>query len=576
MKKMLLSVFMVSVLTAAMYIPVNELNKSAMILNKYSPFDAENGRYISPSPDVKFSTGVIVDSSGHAWGCLFGALHECISWNPEAGYVLIVNRGLDPTGIIIAHSSSDQFTSENIADTIFRGEFGISGSNPGGRYPTAVVSYDDYPRATFPVLTEGPAWGIPAGAYGSGGWGSGVWDDPLPLGGDIDCHKVIGKQLESGAIGIVMQITLGTDKGAVWFYRTLDDFTSTEVQTQLFPDLGDAVFLSGWDVRGDKIIVAAWDNNSHGYYYVTSEDEGETWSSPQPIEFYVPVIDTFHLFKEGQPAYVDLQVALFDDGSPAFIYSRYEYYDQTGRYPPFGAVYVYIPEVSDTAFLVNAEPDPGAIAPLVDPGCISLATSDKWIAAVWGQQEDIADSTAGEGIRWDIYVRYSWNRGVEWNDLSEANVTNTEEETECRPHVAKNLQIVDDSTAVAHIFFCEQLDGRDVYYTHLLNDELATIYDKYLPVILKVPTTVGIEEAVVSENITVFGGTGAIHITSKTAVDNARIVLYNTAGRKVFERTLNVTRGNNQIKVPGLSSGIYFYTLKTEKGTYSGKITLIR
>jgi|GEM_PF-6734476 len=490
MKKVLVFLVMVGVAFGAPRLM--RLSESNLIpLKVENPFDHNE---VGPRQStINSLTGVVVDSAGNQYTAFYAVGHECIAWSDVDGesWITIVNRAFDDVGRLHVNVSNDNGASW-CQDLVYDYEEG-----EGARYPTAVAG--DMPRATYPVLAPGPAWGHGFGSYGSGGYCGGVWDPPVNITGDIGVHKVVGKVTDDGNVLIIME----TAEPRTLWYNTTEDFTVVNDNGELFEGMG--VGTCTWDYRDGKAVVVGFVEGA-GLYYTVSEDNGATWSIPEPWDFvYFPLFDG--------PGYIWWQVVLTSTGDPVLVVALTQQHDQVGHYPVIGGVYVSTNPAGDTLMPINTVRDPstGALIPVLleypGPaiGTGVIGDSDV-VCVVWGHDDNLADSTIGAMVPWDIYANISYDGGKSWG--VPINLTNSADENENVPVIAKRIDYINN---LAHIFFVESFDGSDIYYD-VENDIIMPIYIKYMNHSITIP---GPKEWEVRNELLAVGDGSTTHFEGK-------------------------------------------------------------
>lgn len=330
-------------------------------------------------PNLRASSPI--DSSANGFS-MWTQMQECIAYNPAIGGLEFVCRNYALSGDLDVCQSDNLFTFAVVDVSAYAQSLGAA------RYPTAVASDDgsaNGPHITFPVLVAGQ-WGLMGAQYASAGWWSSFWDAAVDVGGgDVNTHKVIGKQLADGNICVV-----GASDVDEVFYRTY----SADLSTQLGSGtIATGVDYIGFDVNGGIAAVMYWDA-SLNVFYKTSTD-GITWSSETPyaITYPNPYSNNTLYWK---------QMALTDAGTPVFVFDVMDGDD--GTYPWSGHVYASVGSGS-TPVDVGDPAKSTCWHPTVATGGGCIVVLYQSVNAAGG-----LDTLA----RFDIYSNISMDNGSTW------------------------------------------------------------------------------------------------------------------------------------------------------------------
>jgi hypothetical protein len=224
--------------------------------------------------------------------------------------------------------------------------------------------------------------------YDSGGWYSGFWDTEVDLGpGDVDVHKVIGKQLPNRGNMLFIGATV-TDLivWKTWDYALTGEIASGAWQGQYV----------GFDINGGIAYVVYEDGANPPTVYYRSTTDGITWS-PEST-WAIPWPDPY----QGENYYMFWkQTAVTDAGNPVLVFDIF--WDLDPQLPLSSKVYVStspgtVQQVSDDAYPHCGYP--------------TIATGGGVIAVLY---QCVTDSTPDSLTRRDGFVTLSSDGGTTWS-----------------------------------------------------------------------------------------------------------------------------------------------------------------
>jgi hypothetical protein len=310
-------------------------------------------------------------------------MQECLAFNPDTGSLQFVNRGYSPTGILYTHQTDYAFTFW-AEDFVYNESFGKA------TYPTSIASYNGPGTGShicMPTLGSLMQWGYMVAQYNSGGWFSSVWDTAVDLGpGDVDVHKVIGKQLPSGNM-----LFIGVTETDQIIWKTWDYALTGEIASGAWS--GRYV---GFDINGGVAYVFYENGANPPTVYYRSTTDGITWS-PEST-WAIPWPDPY----SGENNYMFwTQAAVTDTGTPVLVFDIL--WDLDPQFPLSSKVYVStapgtILQVSDDAYPHCGYP--------------TIATGGGVIAVLY---QCVTDSTPDSLTRRDGFVTMSSDGGMTWS-----------------------------------------------------------------------------------------------------------------------------------------------------------------
>ena len=420
----------------------------------------------------------------------------------------------------------------------------------GGRYPDA--TYDPtYPGPSWPELVSGPAWGKPAIA-------TTLWDSPGLWygadGGNLSTHKNNSYAMDNGMI-----LNVAADLSDNILVAIYDP--STGSFTTNFTPVATGGFDGADYYNGTAIIF--FDQN-WGLYYITSTDNGQTWSSPQLL-WQAP----------GDKWWWWAQGIIKPNGSPAAIFCVG---DTAEAQAPFWREVLYVDADGNEVRLDNTSPE--------DKFCnyvwLTRDADNGVIYATWNELETyVGDTIVGYGY-WDVYGSASMDGGATWTGAH--NLTNTPNEQESAVRVAKDVAngkiwMVSYSApgeADPWSFISPFGIMPDVLVLTYSNVAYATPADYGVDVAESTP--VSREKADLTVVHDLDNRKVTVNFTLPTA-GPVELALYDASGRRVAALAKGtLTAGFHTYRVDSryLSNGTYFVRLQTPEGTISQKFVFVR
>lgn len=318
---------------------------------------------------------MLVDSSASGYS-MWTPMQECVAYNGDADGIQFVCRNYLASGNLDAVQTDGAF-SFVLADVIAVG---------AARYPSSCASDGgvDCPHISAPGLVSG-GWGEFIGAYEPNGWFTSYWE-VVPLGlGDQGVHKVIAKQLPSGAI-LFVGVSETDEIVYATFTQDLDSLLGSGT-------LATGCYYGGFDINGGVGVVSYCDGSLNLYYKTTTD--GVAWSAETPWSITWP-----------QPYASNMlywnQMAVTDAGTPVFVFDMVDGDD--GTYPWNAKVYVAVGsgstpvEVSDSTITTCWYP--------------TIASDGDYIVVLYHSVN--ATSGADSLAKFDLYVNASGDLGATW------------------------------------------------------------------------------------------------------------------------------------------------------------------
>ena len=334
---------------------------------------------------------------------------ECISYDPTADGIVIVNRGYENSGDLNVHTAPGDL-SFWLHDMTVHSQDDLG----PGRYPQALAA-GTAPIISYPYLFA--TWGGFAAQYCEGGWFSGFWGDEVDLGpGDLGTQTCFSKEMPNGNICFLGYST--APYGLL--YRTYDATMSTELASGWVSPISPHYYW-GYDCNLTAgIAYVFYLDATDNLYYKTTTD-GVTWSAEQtynliwPTPFTNSILDLNH----------GCQMAVTDAGDPLLVLQMKDNDDLS--YPFYCNVYVS-----------HTEGQPCAEVAFPDSECFypTIATGGNMAAVTFNMpRDDVPDSLCWQ----DIYITRSTDNGQTWG--TPQNLTGNSDRRTSMPQLAKRLDV---------------------------------------------------------------------------------------------------------------------------------------
>ncbi|MEO0162542.1 MAG: T9SS type A sorting domain-containing protein [candidate division WOR-3 bacterium] len=478
---------------------------------------------------------ICVDSSANGY-TLFLQNHESISYSPLLDTILIVDRGF-----VNSNYLNTTCTSGNLSN--FATELTYQGQLGPARYPTAIAGVGLY--ISFPFLISG-AWG--------GMGAQKITGSPVDVGnGDLDVHKVIGKQLPDSNL-IFIGLTINN---AILAYTWNKDLTQLIASTSIATNAS----YVGCDCNGGTFCIFYRSLSDSSIYYRTTID-GINWAPPQ--QWSIPLADSLSI------GY--MQMALTDNGEPRIVFDAYSESDNTNR--------IYVSYASGVS--------PALLVCLRDTICFypTIATGGNYCAVLYCRSRNMG---SGPANWWDFYMVWSSDNGITWGQP--INCTQSLTYNPGLPQLAKRIDTL--RMRAYYIYLAHIGNNDDPYWTLLYGTPTSCrIY-------LGVKTYTGIKEisqsAIRNPKLEVYPNPFKNHCVIKfqipynSTIFNPRskilLKIYDVSGRvvKSFNPVSSLQNQVSSIIWDGcdnygcrMPAGIYFVKLKTGDYALAEKMLLVR
>jgi len=330
---------------------------------------------------------------------LWTQMQEVIAYCSVVDGIQIVTRNFAHTGLNVNQFPGD--LSFSITDFT---------ANSTARYPTSIASVKPYISYPFLISLN---WGGMGAQWESGGWFSSLWDSPVDIGpGDVNVHKVIGKELADGNI-LFIGVTI-TDSIV---YRTWDSTLTNQIASGV---IASAAYYWGFDVNGGIAYIFYYANTNDTLIYYKTTTNGINWSSEQTwsLAFTPPYPNTTISFR---------QMALTDNGEPRLVFDAIDGDDN--EYPWYGKIYVSytsgVPPVQVSSTF--GAPDTECFYP-------TIATGGNYVAVLYCMPRNNLPDTLNW---WDLYLVWSNDNGLTW--ASPINCTQSATSRPGLPQLAKRI-----------------------------------------------------------------------------------------------------------------------------------------
>jgi hypothetical protein len=365
--------------------------------------------------------------------------------------------------------------------------------------------------------------------------------------------------------------TRSTDGGITW---------STLARVDTVEDIATIVVAS---MVSDKVAIAythSTDTSSqwlNDVYYVQSTD-GVTW------DFRNGKVNVTHYGTGGDSlfAYTDL-AAVYDYNDDLHFIWNAQYVTDNGIY--YNGKLLHYDVASGTIHQIaqfdSTWPSAGCefgvwnfvyakMSVAVDQSNNIFTTYTSW---------DTSDCSAGGYANGDLYMRYSRDHGVTWSDAF--NMTNSHTPA-CEPgdcdsdHWSSMAEVVD--TAL-HVFYINDKDAGGVVQTEGVVTDNPMLYLAYAPPSAVDGDVETPKSFTLSQNYpNPFNARTNINFELAKA-SRVELSVYDISGAKVATLVnRNLEAGSHQVNWDAntISSGVYYYTLKTNAGEITKKMTLLK
>ncbi len=481
---------------------------------------------------------ICVDSSANGY-TLFLQVHESISFGPALDTILIVNRGFIASGNLnITKAPGD--LSGFITEEIYQGQLGPA------RYPTAITGANLY--ISFPFLIAG-AWG--------GMGAQKITDTPVDVGiGDLDAHKVIGKQLLNSNV-----VFIGVTTNNQILARTWNANLSQLIFSGVIAANGSYI---GCDCNGGIFYVLYRDIADSLFYYRTTID-GVNWTPPQQWSIPYPAESL---------SIGAMQMALTDNGEPRIVFNAHSSADNTYR------IYVSYASGVPPVMLVSI-PDTVCFYP-------TIATGGNYCAVLYCRSRNMG---SGPSNWWDFYMVWSADNGITWGQP--INCTQSLSYNPGLPQLAKRI---DTSRMRAfYVYLAHIGNNDDPYWTLLYGTPVACRIYLGIRSYTGIEENTGLQSAFGNLQLEAFPNPFNKEIQiryrilknqmldTEHRIQDVRLKIYDVTGQVVKQFNHLTIKPDNQVVWDGcdnsgrkLPAGVYFGKLETAGFNVVEKLILLR
>jgi len=354
-------------------------------------------------------TTTLLDSSHNQYGLVVNTIRPIVAVDDSLIFV-IFRQFPTGSGHLAGATSLDYGNSWTI-------DYDINAPEINSRYPSAIQPYPGQdPTLHGPHACAAGLGGAGFGFYAAGGWG-GYWQPAVQVIPNINCTQVHGVQLSDLSI---LFCSGGFD--SIYYTRWNEDYSS-ELITPGYLWAGHLVNPgrpAGIDYRAGRIMIAAEVKSPWSpYQYVTSADNGITWSDTTAFPIYglndsILVDACFLLGNDGNPVGIFSVCAVADTIDPAWNGAYY-----------MNSIVCCRADGSHSTVWARAGNDGGTFPTLSRHNGDTLFAS--WMAT--------NDTTGwfGYQVDWDIYFAMSADGGLSWS--TPINVSNALYASEAFPHI---------------------------------------------------------------------------------------------------------------------------------------------